>query len=170
MSNSRFIFSFIVLLAIQLVLTKYCQIGPFIYISLLPAMILCMPTSRPVWYMLAVAFISGLLVDGLADGPLGLNAAALLFAAVLQRPVIRIVIDEELVERHYNFSFHSNGYVKILLALAIVAAVYLTAYVILDSAGTRSFWFNALKVLISMPLCILFGIPVISTLSPYQRR
>lgn len=170
MTRSSFIVRFIVLFILQLILTKYCQIGPFIFISILPAMILCMPTSRSTWWVLVVAFLAGLAVDGLADGPLGLNAAALLPVAALQKPLIRIFIDEDIVERHYSFSFRSNGYFKIISTLAVSVLVFILIYVILDGAGTRNFGFNFLKVLLSALSGIVFGIPAIEFLSPYQKK
>lgn len=170
MTRSSFIVRFIVLFILQLILTKYCQIGPFIFISILPAMILCMPTSRSTWWVLVVAFLAGLAVDGLADGPLGLNAAALLPVAALQKLLIRIFIDEDIVERHYSFSFRSNGYFKIIGTLAVSVLVFIIIYVILDSAGTRNFGFNFLKVLLSASSGIIFGIPAIEFLSPYQKK
>ena len=170
MTRSSFIVRFIVLFILQLILTKYCQIGPFIFISILPAMVLCMPTSRPAWWVLVVAFLAGLAVDGLADGPLGLNAAALLPVAALQKPFIRIFIDEDIVERHYSFSFRSNGYFKIISALAVSVLVFILIYVILDGAGMRSFGFNFLKALLSALSGIVFGIPAIEFLSPYQKK
>lgn len=170
MTRTSFIVRFFVLLAIQLVLMEFCRIGPFILISILPAMILCIPTARPTWWTLIVAFLAGLAVDGLVDGPLGLNAAALLVVGVIRKPLIRFFIGEDLVERNYNFSFHSNGIIKIGITLAVTVAVYFTIYVILDSAGTYSFGFNATKGLASSAVSLVFGLPVVEFLSPYQRR
>lgn len=170
MSKIRFSVFFILLLILQLVLTRYCLMGPYVYICILPAMILCMPTSLPTPWTLAVAFLSGLVVDGLADGPLGLNAASLLAVALLQKTLISVIIDEDIVERNYNFSFHANGIIKVGLTLTLEILVYLTIYVFLDGAGLTSFSFNVLKVLISTPICLIFGSVVINILSPYQRK
>ena len=170
MKDTRFAVTYILMLILQLVLTKYCQIGPYIYISMLPAMVLCMPTARPTWRTMAAAFITGILVDGLADGPLGLNAAALIPVAALQKPVIRLVIDEDLVTRHYSFSFHQYGISKLATALCIEQAVYFAIYVIADGVGVRSFGFNLLKFTASFVVSLIFGLICMNILSPRPKR
>lgn len=170
MKDNRFILTFILMLVLQLVLTKYCQIGPYIYISILPAMILCMPTGKDSWWVMTVAFLAGILVDGLADGPLGLNAAALVPVAAFQKKVIKTFIDEDLVTRHYSFSFRQYGFGKIATALSIEQAIYFIIYVFADSAGTRSIGFNLLKILLSFIVSMIFGLISVNVLAPRPRR
>lgn len=158
----------ILLTAVQLVLAKYCQ-EPHLYICILPAMILCMPTTMPVWGVSAAAFVLGMLTDMLSDGVPGLNASALLFCAVLQKGMIRFFIDPDMVERGYSFSFHRNGYLKINLAQTALLAVFFIVYLILDSAGTRSFGFNLLKGLCSIGVSLVFGTITCGILCPYNR-
>lgn len=169
MPSNRFTVCFILALLVQLVLTKYCQ-WPLTYICLLPAMILCMPTIRPTWWTMIMAFLVGFAVDALADGPLGLNAIALVPVAALQKSIIRFVVDEDLVERHYNFSFKSNGYISLGISLAIVYALFFIVYIFIDSAGERSFVFNFMKLLTSMLVSLIFGMVTIAVLCPYQRK
>lgn len=169
MPNRKFIATFILMLMVQLVLTKYCQFGPFLYICLLPAMVLCLPTSEPSWRIMIVAFVAGLLVDGLADGPLGLNAMAAVMVAAIQKLVLRLCIGEEIVERGYSFSFHQNGFFKILLALLASAAVFFAVYVIADSAGIRTGGFNFMKWACSTVVGVIFGLFAVNILSPYKR-
>lgn len=169
MTENRFSICFILALLVQLVLTKYCQ-WPFVYICILPAMILCMPTARPGWWIMVAAFLAGFAVDALADGPLGLNAIALVPVAALQKTVIRLVIDEDVVERHYSLSFRSNGYIRLGIALAIVYAIFFIIYVFIDSAGIRNFGFNFTKLLLSILASLVFGMITIAVLCPYQRK
>lgn len=170
MSRRSFIARFVVLLIFQLVLTRYCQIGSLVCISILPAMIFCIPTARSGVWTLTVAFLSGIIIDALADGSIGLNAAALLIVAAARKPVIRMLIDEDIVERNYSFSFRRNGFAKVSGALVACTVIFLAIYVILDSAGTRSFGFNTLKILTSSTVSFIFGLPVVDFLSPHQRR
>jgi len=170
MRNGRFIVMTLLIIIIQIVLAKYCQIGPFLYFCVLPAVILCMPTTRPTWYVMILAFIIGFMVDGLADGPLGLNAMALIPVAALQKPLIKWIIDEECVERGYSFSFHRHGYLAITGALAIEVLVFFILYVIFDSAGERSFSFNISKILLSSLSGIILGLIVCGVLNPRQRN
>lgn len=169
MPKGRFAVCFILVLLVQLVLAKYCQ-WPFIYICILPAMILCMPTIRPTWWTMIVAFLAGFAVDALADGPLGLNAIALVPIAAIQKSVIRLIIDEDIVERHYSLSFKSNGYSSLSISLAVVYAIFFIIYIFVDSAGIRSFGFNISKFLLSILTSFTFGMVTIAVLCPYQRK
>lgn len=170
MKDNNFILTYTLLLILQIVLAKYCQIGPYIYISILPAMILCMPTGRNSMWVMTVAFLSGILVDGLADGPLGLNAAALVPVAAFQKKIIMTFIDEDLVTRHYSFSFHQYGFGKLATSLCVSQFIYFAIYVFADSAGTRSVGFNLLKILLSFLVSTLFGLLSINVLAPRPRR
>lgn len=168
MPDNKSIISLILMLMIQLILTKYCQFEPFVYICLLPAIVLCLPTYKASWRIMAVAFVAGLLVDGLADGPLGLNAMAAVVVAAIQKLTLRLCIGEEIVERGYGFSYHENGFFKIFLALIISSAVFFAVYVIADSAGIRSGCFNFMKWICSTGASVLFGLFAVNILSPYK--
>lgn len=170
MNNSRFILVYFLMLVLQLILTKCCQIGPFLYISLLPAMIFCMPTTRRTSFVMLIAFLSGLLVDALADGPLGLNALALIPCAFIQKPLVGFFIDKDVVERGYSFSFHQFGYIKVGLALIIEVFLFFTLYVLFDGAGERSAGFNAAKIFVSSLISFIFCMVATGVLSPRQKR
>lgn len=170
MREGRFILMAALIVILQIIMTKYCQIGPFLYVTMLPAVILCMPTSRPTWYVMLIAFILGLVTDGLADGPLGLNAMALIPAAALQKPLVRFFIDEDCVERGYPFTFHRYGYFGPAKALAVEVLLFFILYVIFDSAGERSFGFNLSKILISSLASIVVGMVVCGILHPRQQQ
>ena len=65
------------MLLAQVILSNFCQLGPYVMLSILPAMILCMPMSTGTIRCMLAAFASGLCVDWLSEGLVGLNAAAL---------------------------------------------------------------------------------------------
>lgn len=164
MKDGRFLLMFIMLLIVETVLAKYCQIGPYIYISLLPAMILCLPTTSDGIRIMLEAFACGLLVDFLADGVPGLNACAAVPLAAMQKSILRLMIDEELVTRGYSFTYRRYGVVKIGAALLLMSVVYFTIYCIFDNAGERPFGFILLKILLSTLFSLPFGLVVCNIL------
>lgn len=170
MKQNTFIVSFILLMIVQLYLTKYCQIAPFVYISLLPALVMCLPTTRPQWFVMTTAFACGILTDLLADGVTGLNALAIVPAALLQKRMISVFIDDEIVERGYSFSFRENGYFKILMALTVLYAIYFTIYVIFDCAGQRPVGFILAKIAVSLCISLIFGAIVCGVLCPRRKN
>ena len=83
---------YILLLVCQIILCNYSNLGPYVMLSMLPAMVLCIPLSVGTPLCLLIAFASGLSVDWLSEGLIGLNTSALLPAAVLRKPFIRMFI------------------------------------------------------------------------------
>lgn len=170
MTDARYTVTFILMLLLQLVLSKYCQIGPYVCICILPAMILSLPTSQPGWLQMTIAFACGLLVDILADGQWGMNAAALIPGAAMQKFFIRLFISDEIVERNYSFSFRKNGFGKISGALLAEILLFMAIYVILDCAGRRSGIFIASRIMLSTLVSFVFCAPAINILCPRPAR
>ncbi len=158
------------MLLLQLVLTKYCQIGSYVFICILPAMILCLPTSQPTWMQLLIAFACGMFVDALADGCWGLNAAALVPVAFMQKFLIRVFISDEIVERGYSFSFWTNGIIKVGVAMLVSILIYMSIYAVIDCAGERSGWFMFYRILFSSLVSGIFSLAVINILCPRPAR
>ena len=69
---------YVLLIICQVLMSTYTQLGPYIMLSMLPAMVLCIPTGVRTTTCMLIAFASGLAVDWLSEGFIGLNIAALL--------------------------------------------------------------------------------------------
>ena len=93
----------------QLILCNYGALGPYIMLTMLPAMIMCIPTSISTTTCMLIAFASGLAVDWLSEGLLGLNAAAAVPVALLRNGAIKIFLGEDLITRGDRFSIKKNG-------------------------------------------------------------
>lgn len=161
---------YVLLMICQIFLCNFTHLGPHIMLSLLPAMILCIPTSVGTVTCMLIAFASGFATDSLADGLLGLNAAALLPVAASRKWFISIFLGEDLIARNDSFSIRKNGLGKVSLALMASTMLFLVIYIFLDGAGTRPFWFCLTKFTLSMICNWLLGIMVINTLTADDRK
>ncbi|MCQ2185399.1 MAG: hypothetical protein MJY92_01570 [Bacteroidales bacterium] len=170
MRNKRYTICFILLFIAQLVLARYCQIGPYIYISLLPAMIMCMPMSVPTWLNCIIAFTCGMAVDGLADGVWGLNAMAIVPVAFLNKSLIGIFISREVVEREYSISFYQHGIFSIGFNLFIISLLYFGIYICFDTGADRTLVFNLIKLAASIVSSMIFGLVTVNLLCPRPER
>ena len=97
------------LLICQVLLCNYFQFTPFAMLALLPAMILCVPLTTGTIGCMFLAFGSGMAVDMLAEGIIGLNTSALLPVAILRKPLIRMLFGEDLIIRKDSFSIRKYG-------------------------------------------------------------
>ncbi len=141
---------FLLLFVAQVMLWNYFNFTQYVFITFLPAMILCLPVSRTTVHAMVVAFLTGLAADFLVTGQLGLTSFALVPVALLRRPVISLVFGAELFARGEELSFQRQGWQKIVLAILLLTAVFLVPYLWLDDAGLRPFWFGAVKFAASL--------------------
>ena len=100
---------YILLVICQIVLCNYCPLGQYITLSMLPAMVLCLPLKNSNIICMLIAFASALAVDWMSEGVLGLNASALIPVALTRKTFIRIFLGEDLINRNEMFTFRKNG-------------------------------------------------------------
>ena len=168
--NQHFGTLYILLLIGQIILCNYGQFSPYILLTILPAMVLCIPPSISTISGMLIAFASGLSIDWLSEGLIGLNTAAILPVALLRKGIIKIFMGEDLITRGDRFSYRKNGFAKISTAHTVCLLVFLTLYIILDGAGTRSTSFCLIKGGLSFVCNFLLAIIITNILSPDDRK
>lgn len=170
MRKSDFWIVYLLLLVAQLLLSNYFQLTPYVMLTILPVMILCIPIRVGTVGVLIIAFLSALVVDLLSEGVLGLNAFALLPVALLRNPVIRLIFGDEIFARNEDFSVQRSGFGKVALAVFLVQLVFLSFYVWADGAATRPLWFNLARIGASTFASFLLSLLVAGILAPDTRR
>lgn len=169
-TGQHFKLIFVLVLICQTFLSNYTSLGPYIMLTMLPTMILCLPTGTKTITGMLVAFACGFAVDLFSEGLLGLNIAALLPVALLRKPIIRLFLGEDLIVRNDSFSIRKNGLGKVSLAQILSCGLFLAVYIFLDGAGTRPFWFCLAKFFASLVCCWILSIAVINTLTIDDRK
>jgi hypothetical protein len=170
MRKSEFWLVYVLLTIAQMLLCNYLHVSPYLMVSILPVMVLCIPLRVPTFGAMVIAFITGLSVDLLADSVLGLNVLALVPVAFVRKEVIRLIFGGELFARKEDFSVRKNGFGKVALAIFLVEALFLLVYIWADGAGTRPFSFNALRFFVSLVAGVLVSLLVIDILAPDTRK
>lgn len=169
-NGNNFKLLYCLLLICQIVLCNFSPLGPYITLSLLPAMIFCMPMSVGTAGCMLIAFGSGLAVDWLSEGLIGINAASLVPVALARKSIVRIFFGEDLITRGDSFSLNKYGTAKVSAALMSSIAVFLLFYIILDGAGTRPMWFNLAYFGASLLCNWLLALLVTHLLTPDDRK
>lgn len=82
MKGQNFGLIYFLLVIGQIILCNFTNLGPYVTLTMLPAMILCMPLTVSTPLCMITAFVTGLSVDWLAEGLVGINAAALVPVAL----------------------------------------------------------------------------------------
>lgn len=141
MKKTGFIISFAILLVMQICICNFFRLSQYVILSILPVMILLIPIRKSTIFTLVTAFLTGITVDLLADGLLGLNTLALVPVAYARKGIIRLAFGEEVFARKEDISLHRQGIWKTSVAIFMAQGLFLAIYVWTDSAGTRPFWF-----------------------------
>ena len=167
-NNFRVLYTLLVIC--QVLICNYFQFSPYAMISILPVMVLCIPLNVSTVRCMLMAFASALAVDWLAEGIIGLNAAAILPVAMLRKPVIRAYFGEDLITRKDSFTFSKYGFAKVSAAMITCILIFLLVYIILDGAGTKDLWFNLTRGFFSLTSSYLISLIAVRTLSPDDRK
>ena len=154
----------------QLVLCNFVDLSPFLTLTMLPAMVICIPLTISTPLCMLLAFATGLSVDWLSEGLIGINAAALVPVAMMRKPLVRFFLGEDIITRSDSFSIRKNGIGKISFIMLLSTLLYLGIYVWLDGAGVRPTWFNLTRVGVSLACNYILAIIVTSTLTTDDRK
>ncbi len=168
--NQNFGILYSLLLICQIILCNFSPLGPYIVLTMLPAMILCTPLTISTLGCMFIAFGSGLAVDWLSEGLIGINAASLVPVALTRKGIIRLFFGEDLIIRGDSFSFNKFGTLKVSAALITATAIFLAIYVLLDGAGTRPQWFSLASFGASLVCNWLLALLITHILTPDDRK
>ena len=170
MRKTEFWWMYLLLLLAQVLLSNYATFTPYLTLSILPVMVLCIPIRVRVVPMMLIACASALLVDLLSEGLLGLNALALVPVAYLRNRILRLNFGQELFARGEDFSVRRSSFGQVALALLMAQTLFLVIYIWADGAGVRPLWFQAARLGISLVAGFLLSLPCLGLLSPDSRR
>lgn len=169
-TGQNFFILYLLLLICQIAICNYAALGPYLMLTLLPAMVICIPLTISTPVCMLIAFASGLAVDWLSEGLIGINAASLIPVAALRSTFIRIFLGEDIINRKDSFSVRRNGAGKISIVMAATTSVFLLVYIFLDGAGTRPFWFCTARFFASLAANMILAALVTDILTPDDRR
>lgn len=168
--RNNFTFTYILLTVAQMLLSNYFHFTPYIMITILPAMVLCIPTKVGTVKALLIAFVTGLAVDYLAEGTLGINTMSLLPVALLREPVISMFFGSEPFEQKENVTIRKYGFGRVSLAVIVMTLLFLLIYTLADCAGTRPFWFIFTRLGLSTLASYMVSVCIINLLTYEDRR
>ena len=170
MRKKTFWIAYIFLLLVQLIISNYFRFTPYIMLSILPVMVLCISTRLDTLWTMLIAFATGMTVDLLSEGLLGLNALALVPVAFFRNPIIQLIFGKEIFARKEDFTLRSSGFAQVGLALLLAQALFLVLYIWADGAGLRPFSFNLYRFLASLGAGFLLSLLTLNVLVTDSRE
>lgn len=168
--RNNFTLTYILLTVAQMLLSNYFHFTPYMMVTILPAMVLCIPTKIGTIKAMLIAFVTGLAVDFLAEGTLGINAMSLVPVALLREPVISMFFGSEPFEQKENVTVRKYGFGRVSMAIIVMTMLFLLIYILADCAGTRPFWFIISRLGLSTAGSYLVSLCIINLLTYEDRR
>ncbi|MCD8208660.1 MAG: hypothetical protein LUD72_12035 [Bacteroidales bacterium] len=170
MSNGRFWITYVILVLCQMVVCNFFNFSPFVFLSLLPVMVLCIPVKVNLPWTMVIAFVTGIAVDYTADGLLGLNALALVPVAFARNAILVITLGKNNYGEPETPDFGDKGFGKVAVAVLLSTGLFCLLYTVFDGAGARPVGFLAIRYLLSTAISFLGGLLVIRALGPERKK
>lgn len=170
MRRPIFWLNYVLLVIAQLLLSNFLRVSPYMMVTILPLMVLCISIRVGTVGAMFIAAATGLTVDFLTEGLIGINTISLVPVAFLRNGIIRLVFGNELFARGEDFSPNRNGFSKTVLALFLAQSLFLLIYIWIDSAGMRPLSFNALRFAVSLVTGMLVSLMCLGLMAPDPRR
>lgn len=168
--RKTFTVTYILMVVAQMLLTNYFHFSPLCMITILPVLVLCIPTKIDTPWAMVIAFATGLAVDLFVEGALGLNAMSLVPVAFIRKGLVGVIFGAEPFEHKENISTRKYGFARVSFAIIIVTALFLAIYITAECAGTRPLWFMGSKLGISLAASYLISAMLVNLLSYDDRR
>ncbi len=128
----RQILSYAVVILLQVIVNNHVNLGPMIYICLIPLLVIYLPLDQRPYISLIIAFGLGLIIDILSDGVLGLNAGAATLIALVYKPLFYPVFQKNNYSKKYIPPIAESDIWHHTLYLAIILAIYFLFYIAFD--------------------------------------
>lgn len=135
---------------LQILICNYVDIGAYVYICILPLIIINIPMKTNINVTMLASFGIGLLLDMFAGGVMGLNAAAATMLGAFRGPVFRNTVNKEHRFTIDVPSIRNIGLNNYSIYVTACLLIYLTTYTVLDCISLRPFLFILMRILISL--------------------
>ena len=146
---------------LQIFICDYVSPSPYVCLSLMPLLVMLISRRVGIYGTMLIAFGLGILLDVLADGLVGLNAACAVLTAAFKEFNYKHIINSDRQDHTHIVSIRAAGIKKFLFYLLSLVAIYMACYVFLDCVGGSSAGFIlftfAASALASALLCFLVG-------------
>lgn len=168
--KQNFLMTYLLIVGVQMLICNYFHVSPYIVLNILPAAILCLPAEVGTAAAMVIAFASGLSIDLLAEGVLGLNTLALVPVAASRRFLCEAIFGEETTKFREDISMRKYGTAKVAFAITLLQTIFLTLYIWADGAAARPVIFSILRFAASLTASTLASLVIANLLDPNERK
>ncbi len=160
----RQIIIYAVVILIQVIMNNYVNLGPMVYICLVPLLVIYLPLDQKNYLTLIIAFGLGLLIDILSDGVLGLNAGAATLVALVYKPLFYPIFQKNNYSKKYILPIRESGLWHHVLYLLIILAIYFLFYIAFDGLAKTTLLVSLIRYLVNILVNLAIALAIDLTL------
>jgi rod shape-determining protein MreD len=160
----RQIIIYAVVILIQVIMNNYVNLGPMVYICLVPLLVIYLPLDQKNYLTLFIAFGLGLLIDILSDGVLGLNAGAATLVALVYKPLFYPIFQKNNYSKKYILPIRESGLWHHVLYLLIILAIYFLFYIAFDGLAKTTLLVSLIRYLVNILVNLAIALAIDLTL------
>ena len=160
----RQIIIYAVVIFLQIILNNYVNLGPMIYICLIPLLVIYLPLDQKNYLSLILAFGMGLIIDILSDGVLGLNAGAATLVALVYKPLFYPIFQKNTYSKKYIPPVRESGIWYHTLYLLIILAIYFLFYIAFDGLAETTLLVSLVRYLVNILVNLALALMIDVTL------
>ncbi|MEZ4995933.1 MAG: rod shape-determining protein MreD [Bacteroidales bacterium] len=151
----RYTVTFLLLIALQLLIFNNIEfsgyVNPYVYVMF----ILILPVAMPSWILLLLGFLTGFVID-LFSGTMGVHTFATVIAAYVRPWVLSLNVTAETAEGEMSPSSYRSGLRWFLVYTATVVLAHHLALFLVETFSFRLFLQTLLRVLLSTAVTTFF--------------
>ena len=160
----RQIIIYAVVILLQVILNNYVNLGPMIYICLIPLLVIYLPLDQKNYISLIIAFGMGLVIDILSDGVLGLNAGAATLVALVYKPLFYPIFQKNNYSKKYILPIRESGLWQHALYLLIILEIYFLFYIAFDGLAKTTQLVSLIRYLVNLLVNLALALVIDITL------
>ena len=154
-SAVRLVFVFVLLILLQVLLLNNIQfsgyVNPYVYLMF----ILLLPVNIPSWFLLVLAFATGMIIDLFSGSP-GMHSSATVLAGFVRPFVLRIISPRDGYDLGTNPSMLFYGFKWFFFYTLIMVFIHHTALFYLEVFRFTDFFRTFLRVILSSVFSVTF--------------
>ena len=163
----RQIIVYAVVILLQVIINNYVNLGPMIYICLIPLLIVYLPLDQKPYISLIIAFGLGLIIDLFSDGVMGLNAGAATLVALVYKPIFYPIFQKNNYSKKYIPPIRESGVWHHVLYMLIILAIYFLFYIAFDGLAVTTLVVSLARYLIN--IAVNLGVAVVVDLTLFNK-
>jgi len=149
-TDFRRLITYVLVILIQIIAGNHINLGPLVYVCLLPVLIVNLPLDQEPYFSILISFGLGLAVDVLSDGVLGLNAGAAAITSLASKPLFYPIFQKNNYSKKFIPPIRESGILPHINYMAVMLLVFFIFYIAFDGFTKTAFLTSVIRLALNV--------------------